>query len=90
MPVKMCEVCGGSMEIPDWYAYISTKYCKTCAAEMTRENKRAWARAFRRKQREKNIAMRELCKVQRKEIEALKALIIRQREEIQMIEEEMR
>lgn len=83
--VKMCEACGCSMEIADWYSYISTKYCATCAAEITRENKRAWAKAFRRKQREKNKAMRELCKVQRENIEALQAEIVRLRNETRML-----
>ena len=84
---KMCEMCGSSMEIEDWYSYISTKYCKTCAAEVTRENKRAWAKAFRQKQREKNKTMRELCKVQRENIEALQAEIIRLRNETRMLKE---
>ena len=87
MPKKRCEMCGGIMDIPDWYAYISTKYCKSCAAESTRENKRAWAREFRRKNRAKNQAMRELCKAQKENIDALRAEIVRLRNETRMLKE---
>lgn len=83
---KMCAMCGRKMEIVDYYAYISTKYCKRCAAESKRISNANWAREFRRKRREENKLIRELCKEQSKEIEALKALVIRQRQEIRELE----
>ena len=88
MPEKMCATCGRTIQIDDWYAFIRTKYCKRCAAEMLRIQKANWAREFRRKNREKNAAIKELCKARGEEIAALKNLIIRQREEISALEEE--
>lgn len=76
---KMCVRCGKRMEILDWFAYISTKYCKACKAERDRERKAAWARANRQSIREERDALRELSNEQRIMIEALREEIIRLR-----------
>lgn len=80
--MKRCERCGADISTPDYYAQIRRKYCKVCAADVQRQQKAEWARELRRKTREQNALTRELCKAQAAEIEALRALVVRQREQI--------
>lgn len=77
---KRCEMCGGVIQIEDWYSYIRTKYCPACKklARRIKENNRM--RELRRKRREANALARELCASQQREIELLRAELIRQRE----------
>lgn len=83
---KRCEMCGGVIRIEDWYSYISTKYCPACKklARRIKENNRM--RELRRKRREANALARELCASQQREIELLRAELIRQRERNQELE----
>lgn len=85
--MKRCELCGADISTPDYYSQIRRKYCKTCAAEVHRQQKAEWARELRRKTRERNALTRELCKTQAEEIEALRAVVLRQREQLRSLEE---
>ena len=86
---KQCQRCGAAIEITDYYASLSTKYCRRCAGDVTRENKAAYMREFRRKQRESNALTRQLCEAQQQEIDRLRELIIRQRARVRELEEEL-
>lgn len=81
-----CEICGADISTPDYFEQIRRKYCKRCAAEVHRRQKADWARELRRKTREKNALTRELCQTQAEEIKALRALVLRQREELRRME----
>lgn len=85
--MKRCELCGADISTPDHYSQIRRKYCETCAAEVHRQQKAEWARELRRKTRERNALTRELCKTQAEEIEALRAVVLRQREQLRSLEE---
>lgn len=78
--VKMCARCGMPMTIPDYYAYIATKYCKRCRADRDRERKAIWARTARANHREERKLLRELNSEQAIMIDNLRAEIIRLRE----------
>lgn len=83
---KRCEMCGADISTPDYFEQIRRKYCKVCAADVHRRQKAEWARELRRKTRERNALTRELCKTQAEEIDALRALVIRQREQLRKME----
>lgn len=83
---KQCTVCGAAIETDDWYAFIRTKYCRSCAKEMHRLQNAERMRELRRKTREANALTRELCKTQQREIDLLRAELIRQREKIMRLE----
>ena len=85
MPEKMCERCGAMMSIPDWYAYISTKYCKVCRADRDRERKAAWAKKSRAHLREERSVLRDLNSEQQIMIENLRAEVVRLRNENRML-----
>lgn len=85
--MKRCEMCGADISSPDFYSQIRRKYCETCAADVHRRQKADWARELRRKTRERNALTRELCKTQAEEIEALRAVVLRQREQLRSLEE---
>lgn len=84
-----CIVCGADISTPNYYASIRRKYCKRCAADMRRANGAARMRELRKKTREANAQRRELCKAQAEEIEALKALTIKTREENRRLKYEL-
>lgn len=77
-----CNICGADINTPDYYAQIRRKYCERCAADVKRQQKAEWMREFRKKTREQNALTRELCATQAAEIKALRALVIRQREQL--------
>lgn len=77
---KSCSMCGRVLNIEDWYAFIRTKYCDSCAKEMRRIQNANRMREFRRLAKEKARMHETLCKVQREEIERLRAEIISLRE----------
>lgn len=77
---KQCVICGKVMDIEDWYAFIGTKYCRECAANVKREQDKIRMREVRRLAKEKHALEHELCKRQRDEIERLRAEIVRLRE----------
>lgn len=77
---KSCEMCGGVIQIDDWYSYIRTKYCPACKKVARRMQERNRLQELRRKRREANALTRELCASQQREIELLRAELIRQRE----------
>lgn len=83
---KRCEMCGCDIQTADYYSQIRRKYCERCAADVHRRQKADWARELRRKTREKNALTRELCKNQAEEIKALRAVVIRQREQLRRLE----
>ena len=83
---KRCEICGADISTPDYFEQIRRKYCKRCAADVRRGQKAEWAREFRRKTREQNALTRELCRTQAAEIEALRAVVVRQREQLRALE----
>ena len=83
--MKRCEICGADISTPDYYAMIRRKYCKVCAAERKRQQKADWQAKWRAAQREKNALTRELCKNQAEEIEALRDLVQRQREQLRRL-----
>lgn len=86
---KLCAQCGAVINCDDWYAFIRTKYCKCCAKDVRRRQQAEWARELRRKTREQNALTRELCTTQQQEIERLRKLVIRQRERVRDLEEEL-
>lgn len=77
---KQCGICGKTLDIEDWYAFIRRKYCPACAAEMKRMQSRDRMRRVRQLAAEKRMMQDTLCKAQREEIERLRAEIIRLRE----------
>ena len=77
---KQCAMCNKVLEIVDWYAFIRTKYCPACAAEMKRMQDRDRMREIRRLSRERKAQLETTCKRQREEIELLRAEIISLRE----------
>ena len=83
---KRCEICGADISTPDYFEQIRRKYCKQCAADVRRRQKADWSREFRRKNKERNALTRELCKTQAAEIEALRAVVVRQREQLRALE----
>lgn len=83
---KRCTVCGGVVEIADWYSYIRTKYCPACKKMMRRLQERNRLKALREKRREENALTRELCAAQQRELELLRAELIRQRERVAALE----
>lgn len=83
--MKRCEICGADISTPDYYAMIRRKYCKECAAERKRQQKAEWQAKWRAAQREKNALTRELCKTQAAEIEALRDLVRKQREQLRSL-----
>ena len=86
---KRCQRCGRIISTDDWYAYISRKYCETCAADVHREQKANWAREFRRKNREQNKLTRQLCTAQQEEIGRLRKLLVIQRERNRALAEQL-
>lgn len=84
---KRCQECGGLIEIDDWYEYIRRKYCRRCAEAVHRRQKAAYMQELRRKTREQHKAVQELCTAQQRELDLLRDLIQRQREEIRELEE---
>lgn len=85
---KHCQRCGTSVDLDDWYAFISTKYCRRCAKDVRRQQQAEWARELRKKTREQNALTRQLCEAQQQEIERLRDLVLRQRERVRELEEE--
>ena len=85
---KKCTRCGVSISTDDWYSFISTKYCRPCAAAVRREQQAAWMREFRRKNREKNDLTRRLCASQQEEIDRLRQMLVIQRERVRQLEQE--
>ena len=85
MPEKMCERCGTMMNINDWYAYISTKYCKNCRADRDRERKAAWAKKSRAQLREERSILKDLNSEQQIMIDNLREEVIRLRTENRML-----
>lgn len=85
---KKCTRCGTSISTDDWYSFIRTKYCRRCAADVRREQKAAWMREFRRKNREKNDLTRRLCISQQDEIARLRQLLALQRDRVRQLEQE--
>lgn len=85
---KKCTRCGASICTDDWYSFIRTKYCRRCAADVRREQKAAWMREFRRKNREKNDLTRRLCISQQEEIDRLRQLLAIQRDRVRQLEQE--
>lgn len=77
---KRCTVCGGVIEVKDYYSFIRTKYCPACKKTMRRLQENARLQALREKRREANALTRELCASQQRELELLRAELIRQRE----------
>lgn len=77
---KQCAVCGRVIKSNDWYSFIRTKYCPDCKKMMRRLQERNRLQALREKRREANALTRELCASQQREIELLRAELIRQRE----------
>lgn len=86
---KHCTRCGTPISTDDWYSFISTKYCRRCAAEVRREQQAAWMREFRRKNREKNALARQLCISQQEEIDRLRQLLVVQRERVRQLENQI-
>lgn len=83
---KRCEVCESIIETDDWYSFIRVKYCRSCAQEMRRLQNAERMRELRRKTREANALTRQLCKEQQREIDLLRAELIRQRERVARLE----
>lgn len=77
---KTCSVCGKVIQCDDWYKFIRLKYCPECRKMMRRIQERNRLQALREKRREANALTRELCASQQREIELLRAELIRQRE----------
>lgn len=86
---KRCQRCGRSISTDDWYAYISMKYCKPCAADVHREQKANWIRELRRKTREQNSLTKKLCTAQQEEIERLRDLLFIQKERNRALAEKL-
>lgn len=86
---KPCQCCGAVISTDDYYAFIRTKYCRSCAKEVRRRQKADWARELRRKTRECNALTRELCAAQQEEIGRLRALLAEQRERCRALENEL-
>ena len=59
--LKCCQRCGREMMIPNWYAAIATKYCRSCAADSKREKTAGCLREARRKARERRALERKLA-----------------------------
>ena len=87
---KSCQRCGAAISTDDWYAFIRTKYCRRCAAEVRRIQKANWIRELRRKTREQNTLTRQLCAAQQEEIERLRELVEVQRDRVRVLEQEIR
>lgn len=83
---KLCTVCGGVIESDDWYSFIRTKYCNSCKKSIRRMKEAERMRALREKRRKENKLTRELCTAQQKELELLRAELIRQRERVAALE----
>lgn len=83
---KLCTVCGGVIESEDWYSFIRTKYCTSCKQSMRRIKEAERMRALREQRRKENALTRELCASQQKELELLRAELIRQRERVAALE----
>lgn len=83
---KLCTVCGGVIESDDWYSFIRTKYCTSCKKSIRRMKEAERLRALREKRRKENKLTRELCTAQQKELELLRAELIRQRERVAALE----
>ena len=77
---KPCAVCGGVIRSDNWYSFIRMKYCPACKKMMRRIQERNRLQTLREKRREANALTRELCASQQREIELLRAELIRQRE----------
>lgn len=80
--MNSCVVCGRDISTDDYYASIRRKYCKQCAANMKRQQNSDWAREMRKQIRERNALTRQLCEAQRRENEALRAEIVRLRDQL--------
>ncbi len=77
--VKKCVQCGREMDIPDWYSYISRKYCPSCAADVKRRQNANRMYELRKITREQNAAVRELCAAQQEELRRLREIVAEQR-----------
>lgn len=86
---KSCQRCGRRISTDDWYSFISTKYCKACAADVHREQKANYAKELRRKTRERNDLTRQLCKEQQQELETLRQLLAAQRDRNRVLTAEL-
>lgn len=80
--VKRCQRCGCEMRIDDWYAYIRRKYCKRCAADVHRMQNANRMHELRRITREQNLEVRKLCAAQQEELDRLRELVLKQREQL--------
>lgn len=85
---KPCQICGTPIHSDDCYAFMRMKYCKRCAADAKRQKNAEYMRELRRKTREANALRRELCVTQQQEIEQLRAVVLRQREQLRELEKE--
>lgn len=81
--VKRCQRCGCEMHIDDWYSYIRRKYCKRCAADVHRMQNANRMAELRRITRQQNAEVRKLCAAQQEELDRLRELVIRQREQLE-------
>ena len=89
MLTKSCQRCGRRISTDDWYSYIRTKYCPSCAADVHREQKANYAKELRRKTREQNALTRQLCKEQQQELETLRQLLAAQRDRNRVLSAEL-
>lgn len=71
------------MHIDDWYAYIRRKYCKRCAADVHRMQNANRMAELRRITRQQNAEVRKLCAAQQDELERLRELVLKQREQLE-------
>ena len=67
------------MQIEDWYAYISRKYCPSCAAEVKRRQNANRMHQLRQITRQQNQEVRKLCAAQQDELDRLRAIVAEQR-----------
>lgn len=79
---KRCQRCGCIMQIDDWYAYIRRKYCPRCAADVHRMQNANRMAELRRITRQQHEETKKLCAAQQEELQRLRELVIRQREQI--------
>lgn len=67
------------MDIPDWYSYISRKYCPACAAAVKRRQNANRMHELRKITRQQNAEVRKLCAAQQAELDRLREIVAEQR-----------
>lgn len=88
--VKYCQQCGALIareQECDYYRYIRLKYCRSCAAAVHRMQIAASMRKARAAAKERRELERQQQQLTAKENELLRAIVQKQRQQIQMLED---